>query len=162
MPVTSSARRCRFPPARLKNPRSFVARAILRSVAYAIGLVLALGVLAFGRIARFDRDRAFYPTILMVVALYYVLFAVMSGSLRALIVESTVMIAFAIAAVAGFRRSLWIAAAGLLGHGVFDLVHPLLIANAGVPSWWPGFCMTYDIAAAGGLAWLLVRRRPSA
>jgi hypothetical protein len=128
-------------------------------VAYAIGLVLALGVFAFARTVGFDRDRAFYPTVLIVVALYYVLFAVMSGSIRTLIMESLVMTAFAIAAVAGFRRSLWIVAAGLLAHGVLDLVHHLVIANAGVPVWWPGFCSAYDIAAAGGLAWLLVRPR---
>jgi hypothetical protein len=33
------------------------------------------------------------------------------------------MIAFAALAVAGFKRKLWIVAAALAGHGVFDAVH---------------------------------------
>jgi hypothetical protein len=33
-----------------------------------------------------------------------------------------------------------------------------LIQNPGVPAWWPGFCLTYDIAAAGYLAWILRSR----
>ena len=58
---------------------------------YAIGIVLALCVSVFARAVGFDRDRAFYPTVLVVIASYYVLFAAMGGSMRALIVESIVM-----------------------------------------------------------------------
>ena len=29
------------------------------------------------------------------------------------------------------------------------------IANPGVPTWWPGFCLAYDVIAAGYLSWLL-------
>lgn len=35
-----------------------------------IGLGLAVAVAIFARIAGFDRDRAFYPTVLIVVASY--------------------------------------------------------------------------------------------
>jgi len=35
---------------------------------YAVGLVLALLVSGLARLAGFDRDRAFYPTILVVIA----------------------------------------------------------------------------------------------
>ena len=55
----------------------------------------------------------------------------------------------------GFRSSLWLAVLALAAHGMFDLVHGRIIANPGVPVWWPPFCLTYDIAAAGYLAWLL-------
>lgn len=44
-----------------------------------IGLSLAFAVAIFGRIAGFDRDRAFYPTVLIVVASYYVLFAAVAA-----------------------------------------------------------------------------------
>lgn len=121
---------------------------------YAVGLVLAVLVSAFGRLAGFDRDRAFYPTVLIVVASYYVLFAVMGGSMRALVVESVVMSAFALAAVAGLKRSLWLVVAGLAAHGIFDSVHGSLVHNPGVPAWWPAFCMAFDLAAAACLAWL--------
>jgi hypothetical protein len=126
---------------------------------YLIGSVLAVGVAVFARYSRFDRDRAFYPTVVIVVASYYVLFAAMSGSVRTVLLESAVMAAFATAAVVGFRSGAWIVAAALAGHGVFDAVHGLLVENAGVPVWWPAFCGSYDVGAGAILAWLL-RRGP--
>ena len=45
---------------------------------FVIGIVLALGVAALARFAGLDRDRAFYPTVLIVVASYSVLFAASS------------------------------------------------------------------------------------
>ena len=105
----------------------------------------------------FDRDRAFYPTLLVVIASYYVLFAAMSGSGRVVVAESAVMSGFVLLAVAGFKLNLWLVVAALAGHGVLDGVHGRLVANPGVPEWWPAFCLAYDVTAAGFLAWLLVR-----
>ena len=122
---------------------------------YAIGIVLSLCVALFGRYARFDRDRAFYPTVTIVVASYYVLFAAMSGSIQTVVIESVVMTMFAAAAVAGFKSSAWIIVVALAGHGVFDAVHGYVIENAGVPAWWPAWCLAYDVGAAACLAWLL-------
>jgi hypothetical protein len=51
---------------------------------YVVGLVLAIGVAVFARSVGFDRDRAFYPTVLIVIA-----------------------------AVAGFKGSPWIVIGGL-------------------------------------------------
>ena len=127
---------------------------------YAIGVVLSGGVAAFARYAGFDRDRAFYPTVVIVVALYYVLFAAMSGSLQTVFLESAVMTMFAIAAVIGFKSSDWIVVAALAGHGIFDGFHGYVLENSGVPVWWPAFCASYDLGAAGILAWL-IQRRPS-
>ena len=124
---------------------------------YVIGLVASAGVAVFARYVGFDRDRAFYPTVVIVVALYYVLFAVMSGSVQTVVLESVVMSLFAIAAVVGFKSSAWIVVAALAGHGVFDAVHGYVIDNAGVPAWWPAWCLAYDVGAAAGLAWLLRR-----
>jgi len=128
-------------------------------MAYLIGVVLALVVAVFARYVGFDRDRAFYPTVLMVVAAYYVLFAAMSGSLHTVALELVVMAVFVIAAVAGFKSSAWIIVAGLAGHGVLDGLHDHVAQNTGVPVWWPAFCLAYDVGAAGGLAWL-IRRQP--
>jgi hypothetical protein len=108
---------------------------------YVIGIVASAGVAVFARSVGFDRDRAFYPTVTIVVALYYVLFAVMSGSVQTVLWESVVMLLFAIAAVVGFRSSAWIVVAALAGHGVFDAVHGYIIENAGVPAWWPAWCL---------------------
>ena len=108
---------------------------------YVIGLVASAGVAVFARYVGFDRDRAFYPTVVIVVALYYVLFAVMSGSVQTVVLESVVMSLFAIAAVVGFKSSAWIVVAALAGHGVFDAVHGYIIENAGVPAWLAGGCL---------------------
>jgi hypothetical protein len=124
---------------------------------YAIGISLAAVVAGFGRWSGFDRDRAFYPTLLVVIAGYYVLFAAMSGSDHALVAESLAMVAFAALAVTGFRFSSWLVVAGLAGHGVFDALHGAVVANPGVPEWWPAFCLAFDIGAAGVLAISIVR-----
>lgn len=124
-----------------------------------VGACLALAVGIFATVVRLDRDRAFYPTVAIVIASLYSLFAVMGGSSRALVVESAIGVGFIALAVLGFRTSLWLVAAALALHGVFDLVHGSFIANPGVPPWWPPFCLAYDVAAAGYLAWLIVSRR---
>lgn len=124
---------------------------------YGIGSLLAAFVSIFARSVGLDRDGAFYPTVLIVVASYYVLFAVMGGSTEALIIESSVMTAFLLLAVIGFKFNLWIVAAALVGHGIFDFFHGHIVTNAGVPAFWPAFCMAYDVCAGAYLAWLLSR-----
>ncbi len=126
---------------------------------YLVGALLALGVGVFATLVRLDRERGFYPVVLIVVASYYGLFAVMGGSISALIAEAPMMVLFAVVAVLGFKRNLWLVVAALAGHGLFDLVHPHLIANPGAPTWWPMFCLTYDVVAAAYLAALILRDR---
>jgi hypothetical protein len=126
-------------------------------MAYAVGIVLALLTALFARLTRFDRDRAVYPTLLIVIASYYILFAAIGGSAHALVLESLPLVAFAIIAVVGFRSSLWWVVVALAGHGVFDVVHGHLVSNPGVPLWWPSFCLAFDAFLAAILAWLLYR-----
>ncbi len=121
-----------------------------------VGVVLALAVSLFARLSGLDRDRAFYPTVLAVVASYYDLFAVMDGSRQALLLELAVTGVFLVAVVVGFRRNLWIVVAGLVGHGVFDFVHGQLIDNPGLPVFWPAFCGAYDVVAGAWLAGMLM------
>jgi len=128
-------------------------------VGYWIGASLAVLIGLFATLVGLDQERAFYPTVLCVVASYYALFAVMGGSLQALATECIAIVVFLGLSVAGFRRSLWFAVAGLAGHGAFDFVHGELIANPGMPLWWPQFCGAYDVVAAAYLAWLLSRSR---
>lgn len=123
----------------------------------AIGVLLAIAIGLGATFVGFDRERAFYATILLVVASYYVLFAAMGGSMHSLMVESGVMAAFVGLAIIGFRTTMWLVVGGLLAHGIFDAVHGLLISNPGVPIWWPAFCGAYDVVAAAFLAVLIVR-----
>ncbi len=124
---------------------------------YLIGSILAVVVAGFAAIAGFGRDRSFYPTVLIVVASYYVLFAVMGASGRTLIIELVVACGFLLVAVVGFRRNLWLVAVAVVGHGLFDFVHHLFIDNPGMPHWWPGFCGAFDVIFGGVLAMQLMR-----
>jgi hypothetical protein len=128
-------------------------------MAYLIGAILALAVGGFATVVKLDRDRAFYPTVMIVIAFYYALFAVIGGSNQALAAEAAVIVLFLAASIAGFKYSLWFVVAALAAHGLFDAVHHRLIANPGVPLWWPPWCLTYDVVAAGYLSTLLLRRR---
>ena len=126
-------------------------------MAFVIGFAMALAAGAYATALRLDRDRAFYPTVMIVIAFYYVLFAVMGGSTRALVVESVIASVFVLAASVGFRGSLWLVVAALAAHGAQDFVHARLVANPGVPAWWPAWCGAFDVAASGYLAWRLSR-----
>jgi hypothetical protein len=123
-----------------------------------IGIVLALASAALAATIKFDR-RTFYAVVLIISATYYVLFALMAGSLRAMIIESLVMTTFVLFAGVGFRLNPWLIVAGFAAHGTLDLVHGLLISNPGVPAWWPPFCMAYDVVAAGVYARYITRTR---
>jgi hypothetical protein len=125
-------------------------------VAYLIGAFLALAVGVLGTVVGLDRDRAFYPTIMAVIAAYYVLFAVMGGSTHALLAETAVAAIFLTVTLVGFKYSLWLVVAALASHSIFDALHGHLIADPGVPVWWPAFCLAYDGVAAGYLGLRLV------
>jgi hypothetical protein len=124
-------------------------------VALFVGVLLALAVGLSATAIGLDRDRAFYPTVTIVIAAYYALFAVMGAYTNALVLESIVGAVFFAVAAFGFRSSLWVVVLALAAHGVFDLVHSRVISNPGVPAWWPAFCLAFDVTAAAFLAWLL-------
>jgi hypothetical protein len=68
----------------------------------------------------------------------YLLFAVMARSSGTLVAEMIPALVFVTLAAVGFRKTAWLVVAGLALHGVFDFFHPAMIANPGVPEWWPG------------------------
>jgi hypothetical protein len=124
-----------------------------------VGAILAAFVAVLAAFSGMDRDRAFYPTVLIVVASYYALFAVIGSSNKVLMEEIAVGALFLIAAVYGFKKNAWLVAAALAGHGVFDFFHSSLITNHGMPIWWPGFCGTVDVALGAWMALQLFRSR---
>ncbi len=124
-------------------------------MAFLVGVLLAVTVGLFATTVGLDRDRAFYPTVTIVIAFLYVLFAAIGASTQVLLVEALAGSVFAAGAVWGFKSSLWIVVVPLAGHGLFDLVHAQFITNPGVPVFWSAFCGAYDLVAGGYLAWLL-------
>lgn len=121
---------------------------------YLAAVILGIAVAGFAAASGFDRDRAFYPTVLIVIASYYSLFAVMGASSYSTLASEVVIgLVFSVLALLGFKRSMWLAAAGIAGHGFFDFfIHHALVANPGMPVFWPGFCGTIDFVLGGWLA----------
>lgn len=117
-----------------------------------LAIVLAVGA----RITRADQDRSFFPTILIVIATYYVLFAFMSS--EAIVEEIVVASVFTIAAIAG--GIVWPVLVGMaiFLHGVFDFLRPAVISNSGVPAWWPAFCGSVDILLGAWVIGLSLKR----
>jgi hypothetical protein len=128
---------------------------------YVIGVTAAVGVGLFGTMIGFDKERSFYPVVLIVIAALYLLFAAMAKSADFLVAEAIPALIFVATAALGFRKTPWLVVAGLALHGVFDFFHHALIANPGVPVWWPGWCLAYDVVAAAYLAALILIRRAS-
>ena len=121
-----------------------------------IGLLLAVGIATLARFTRFDEDRSFYSTILIIIASYYVLFAVLGGSRHALGWELVIGVVFSAVAIIGALVLPALVGIGIIAHGLFDLVHDVLITNSGVPTWWPSFCGSIDVLL--GL-WVLLSTR---
>ena len=128
---------------------------------YIVGIFAAVALVIFGRVSGFEKDRSFYPTILIVIGLLYVLFATLDGRLWVVLLESVFALVFICAALAGYWKGCLIVAAGIAAHGVFDFVHYLFIEDRGVLIWWPGFCGTVDVLL-GALVAFFICRKPSA
>jgi hypothetical protein len=96
-------------------------------------------------VSGFEKDRSFYPTVLIVIGFLYVLFGSIDGRGSVVMIEGAFAILFSVVALIGFRNSGAIVGFGIVAHGLFDFVHGYLIEDAGVPVWWPGFCGSVDV-----------------
>lgn len=128
---------------------------------YIVGISLALVFCGAAAGLGMDRERVFYPAVVMAVASYYLAFAVVDGRNEVMLIEVAIAAVFIVAAVAGFKVSPWIAVVALAGHGVMDGFHHYLVHNAGVPRSWPGFCGSFDVTAAALVAWIMRARARS-
>ncbi len=125
---------------------------------YIVGITLALLFCGAAAGLGMDRERVFYPAVVMAVASYYLAFAVVDGRSEVMLAEVAIAAIFIAGAVAGFKLNPWIAVIALAGHGVMDGLHHHLVHNTGVPQAWPGFCMSFDVTAAAIVAWVMRAR----
>jgi hypothetical protein len=123
-----------------------------------VGIILALLFCGAAAWLGMDRERVFYPAVVMAVTSYYVAFAVVDGRSEVMLSEVVIAAVFIAGAVAGFKVGPWIAVVALGGHGVMDGFHHLLVHNAGVPRSWPGFCGSFDVTAAALVALVMLAR----
>jgi hypothetical protein len=116
-----------------------------------VGAVLGAAIFWLARRLHMSAQSAFYPTVLIAIASYYVVFAVISATSSALALELTVASGFLCLALLGHHRGYpGLSAGAILLHGVYDLLHePLGLSHTGVPSWWPVFCGVLDLVLGG-------------
>ena len=112
---------------------------------YIAGFLTAVVTVLAGKFLQLDRDRKFYPIILIIIAIIYVLFAIMGKNATVIYAESLFALLFIAIAIIGLKFSGIIIAAGLIGHGMFDLAHDTFVLNTSVPLWWPIYCAVVDI-----------------
>ncbi|WP_130618492.1 hypothetical protein [Dyella amyloliquefaciens] len=121
----------------------------------AIGIAMAVAMCLAARFIGFDRDRAFYPVLLIAIASYDLVFAALTQDAGVIVAEFLLAMVFIVMAVIGFRKWPVLVLLGLVGHAAADVVHPHMIANGGIPAWWPGFCAGFDVATAVVFGFLL-------
>ena len=118
------------------------------------GLITAIAIIGLGYATRQGQSVQFYSSVLIVIALAYVLFAAMEEAPRTIAVESAIAAVFVVVAVVGTqwrngRSAGMILAGGLAAHGGYDLLHSAVVTNPVVPAWWPLFCGVVDVLLAG-------------
>ena len=92
-----------------------------------------------------------YALSLALIAAVYIGFAVADGRRNVIAVEISVATIFVLVGAVAVTGSLWVAVAGLVGHGAKDLwQHRTGFVNN--TRWWPPFCATVDFVAAAIVA----------
>jgi len=114
-------------------------------IAFIAGVGLAVVLAVFGKFTGYEKDRSFFPTLLIVIASYYLLFAILDGSVSTILIEIAVAAVFIVLAIWGSYQFPLIVGAGIALHGIFDFMYGHLYVNSGVPVWWPAFCAGIDI-----------------
>ena len=117
-----------------------------------IGIVLGVIMVFAAKVTGFEKDRSFYPVVLIVIALYYVLFAFLSYDKVEILFEIAMALLFSALAVWGHHKGLKIVAVGLILHGIYDLSQGNIPFSADPPEWWPLFCLGIDVTLG---IWLL-------
>jgi hypothetical protein len=97
------------------------------------------------------RPATVYAISLALIAAVYLGFAVADGRKTVVAVEVSVATLFVLVAAVAVTGSLWVAVAGLVGHGAKDLWQHRtgFVSNT---RWWPAFCASVDWVAAAILA----------
>lgn len=130
-------------------------------IAFSIGVALAIALSIFGRLTGYEKDRSFFPTLLIVIASYYLLFATLTDSVSTLLIEIAVAAFFIVLAVWGSFKFPVIVGAGIALHGFFDFTYGHFYINSGVPVWWPAFCAGIDIPFGLWVIYLSYKTRHS-
>lgn len=98
-------------------------------------------------------ERSGAAILLSAIAVFYPVFAVISGDILALVLHLAIFAGFSALAMRGFHQGLHLIAGGLIAHGLFDL--GVMFIHITGPTWWPAFCAGVDIFAGAALLRLI-------
>jgi hypothetical protein len=121
-----------------------------------IGVVLSLFLIISAKFMRFDRDVSFYPSILIFIAIFYILFAVMAG--HSIVREIGIAAIFILLALYGAYKSLFVVGLAIALHGVYDILHIVQFTETVAPTWWAPFCATVDFVVGIWVVYLSKKR----
>lgn len=122
---------------------------------------VAVGVLTIV-VARLIRGQHWlYAIGLLTLPSLYASFALHAGEQAVAVKEMIYGIPFLVAglvfALVSVRQSAVVVGLFWIFHGLYDLTHSQLIANAGVPGWYPVWCFSVDVVIGVYLLWLSLR-----
>ncbi|MEJ2179675.1 MAG: hypothetical protein P8Y28_04370 [Gammaproteobacteria bacterium] len=121
---------------------------VAASLQIGAGLILAAGLLFY--IKRFSEKTRFTISalVLLIAALIYVLFALVSGNQLFVTIEIIGFLLFLFLVWLGYQYSYWFIAMGWLLHVFWDFgLHPAQTAPY-LPQWYAFLCAGFDIAMA--------------
>lgn len=125
------------------------------------GIAGGLLTIAFARWIK--GERWLYSLGLMTLPGFYAIFALYAGdhsaSLKELLFGVPYLLVGLICAFVGIRRSAVLVGVLWLLHAGYDAIHGQLLANPGVPQWYPLFCAAIDVVVGTYLLWLSRRLR---
>lgn len=117
------------------------------SVAAVVGLLTGLATIALARQLR--GEHWLYALSLVVLPSFYAGFAWSTGAtgigIREMLVGLPYLIGGPLLAWLRLRWTAVIVGVLWLAHGGYDLLHPQLFVNPGVPAWYPVFCAGVDV-----------------
>lgn len=116
---------------------------------YLVGIITAVAIVGLARSTKFENDRSFYPTVLIVIGFLYLLFGAIDGRIEVILFEGFIALIFTAIALLGYRKSLVIVGIGIILHGIFDITHHLILENRGIPDFYAGFCFAVDVVLGG-------------
>ena len=130
-------------------------------VALILGLLIAFIAIAMAKDVGLP-PRAFALGMVVLPAIY-MLFALMVGDMGAMALEFAYGLPYFVLGVICFKRGF--KGSGLLVvalwavHAAYDVFHHVLVANAGVPFWYPALCLGFDIMMVVYLLRLVSRQK---
>lgn len=131
-------------------------------VPFTLGLLLAGIAIAMVKDVKLS-PRA-YGVALVVLPAIYMLFAALAGDIGAMALEFIFGLPFFIVGLICARRGFKYSGLLVLGlwmaHAAYDVYHPMLVANAGVPGWYPALCFAFDLVIVVYL-FMLVTKMPN-